>query len=79
MAGVGGSRAGLLVLLAFIALLSEVRAADNTTEGEMLSNTTEVEMLGNLTMVNREEFNVTEHRGFLHGFVESISVNTRQK
>merc|ERR1719347_2244401 len=34
-------------------------------------------MLSNLTMVEREQieqFNVTEHRGFLHGFVESLSV-----
>merc|ERR1719347_2256963 len=34
-------------------------------------------MLSNLTMVEREQieqFNVTEHRGFLHGFVEALSV-----
>ena len=78
--GVGGSGAAVLVLLAFIALAPEVKAADYPTEVEMLRNTTEEEMLGNLTTVEREQieqFNVTEHRGFLHGFVESISVNTR--
>ena len=28
----------------------------------------------NVSMIEEERFNVTEHRGFLHGFVEAISV-----
>ena len=36
--------------------------------------TSEDPFLTNSTFLEEEHFNVTEHRGFLHGFVEAISV-----
>ena len=31
-------------------------------------------MIFNASLIEEDHFNVTEHRGFIHGFVEALSV-----
>jgi len=43
--------------------------------GDTSSNqTVGVETIFNTSIIEENNFNVTEHRGFLHGFVEALSV-----
>ena len=43
--------------------------------GDTSSNqTVGVDTIFNTSIIEENNFNVTEHRGFLHGFVEALSV-----
>ena len=43
--------------------------------GDLSSNgTAGVDTIFNTSIIEEDNFNVTEHRGFLHGFVEALSV-----
>ena len=43
--------------------------------GDLSSNqTVGVDNIFNTSIIEENNFNVTEHRGFLHGFVEALSV-----
>ena len=43
--------------------------------GDLSSNITAgVDTIFNTSIIEEDKFNVTEHRGFLHGFVEALSV-----
>lgn len=56
--------------IVFILICSSIpsASADSMMDLDLVSNVT------NVSLVEEEHFNVTEHRGFFHGFVEALSV-----